>query len=88
MSMIHTLSNHVKQRKSKLNTYLTNNNDDLHPERQHQIYGALNEMDNILEVLENHKKEETHLENNPEEVFLFKPIKKKANVVEFIKNIF
>ncbi|MBT3720324.1 hypothetical protein HN789_05550 [archaeon] len=87
--MIHSMSNRIKQRKSKLNNYLTNNKEDLKPEKHHQIIGALNEMDHILSILENHREKEIHKENNPDDVFLFKPISKKnLSVLDMIKGLF
>lgn len=87
--MIHTLSTKIKQRRSKLNNFLISNRDSLEPEKHHQIHGALSEMDFILNLLENHKKQETHKENNPDDVFLFKPLAKKSvNLVDFVKGLF
>jgi len=87
--MIHTLSNKIKQRKNKLNTYLSNNLDSLELEKHHQIKGAINEIDFILNLLENHKKEEIKKENKPDDVFLFKPINKKSsNFTNFVKKLF
>lgn len=87
--MIHTLSNKVRERKSKLNSFLTNNKEDLSPEKHHQIHGALNEMDFILNVLESHKKQETIKENNPDDIFLLKPVNKKSlNLIDFVKGLF
>ena len=87
--MIHTLSNKLKQRRNKLNTFLNNNKKDIEPEKHHQIHGALNEMDYILNVLENHKKQEVHKENNPDDIFLFKPVNKKSlNIIDFVRGLF
>ena len=86
--MIHSLSLKIRQRKEKLNDFLTNNIDDLEPEKIHQIHGALNEMDFILNLLENHKKLEVQQENHPDDVFLFKPISKKASIMDFVKGLF
>ena len=88
--MIHTLSNKIRLRKSKLNTFLINNKDDLSPEKHHQIKGALEEIDYMLNLLEKHKKLEIEKENNlKEDLFLFKPVNKKSvNVVDFVKGLF
>jgi hypothetical protein len=87
--MIHTLSSKIKQRKAKLNSFLANNKDDINPEKHHQIHGALNEIDYILDVLENHKEAEVQKENNPDDVFLLKPVTKKSlNFFDFVKGIF
>jgi len=84
--MIHSLSAHARQRKGKLNTYLDNNKDEIKLEKQHQIYGALNELENIMGVLNKHKELEVQLENNPEgEVFLLKPIHSEGFVKDTLK---
>ncbi len=87
--MINTLSNKIRKRKTKLNTYLINNREEISIEKHHQIKGALEEMDFILNMLEQHKKLEVHKENNPDDVFLFKPTSKKSlNFVDFVKGLF
>ena len=89
--MIHTLSSKINQRKSRLNIYLNNNVDNLKPEKKHEISGALNEMDNILDILKKHKHKEVHQENNPDEIFLFRPIHSKGfihNIKEYVKGLF
>jgi hypothetical protein len=87
--MIHTLSNKIKQRKDRLSNFLYNNKEDISPEKHHQIHGALDEIDYILNILENHKKQEIEKENNPDDVFLFKPVNKKSlNLFDFVKGLF
>ena len=88
--MIHTLSSKLNQRKSKLNIFLNNNSDELSLEKRHQIIGSLNEMDYILNVLNQHKNLEVHQENNPDDVFLFKPIRNMGfvhNIKNYIKKM-
>ena len=56
-NMIHTLSNHLMERRSKLNIYLDNNKD-ISLEKTHQMQGAIKEMDHILNILKKHKQAE------------------------------
>ena len=81
----------AQSRKGKLITYLNNNTDELPREKQHQIYGAITEIDNIIEILNSCRPNEIHEENNPDELFLFRPIHGKGllnDVKKFIKEMF
>ena len=88
--MIHTLTSKVNERKSKLDNYLTNNSD-LTKEKKHQMKGAMKELDKIHKLIQSHKHQEVHLENNPDEVFLFKPMQDKNflhQAKQFVKDLF
>ena len=89
--MISTLKVFAQNRKSKLITYLNSHSDDLSLEKQHQIYGAINEIDSIVDFLHMQITSEIKMERNPEEIFLFKPIQKRGFFQElagFFKEFF
>ncbi len=89
--MISSLKYIAQERKCKLITYLNNNTDELPLEKQHQIYGAITELDSITEILNGHRHKEIHSESNQDEIFLFKPIESKGTLreaVAFIKDFF
>ena len=73
------------QRKNKLKIYLNSHIDELSPEKKHQMIGALNEMEYILGILNEHKSLEVQQENKPDDIFLIKPVQDKT-FVEVIKN--
>ncbi len=82
--MISTMTNFLHDRKGKLITYLNNYTDELSLEKQHQLYGAITELDTMIEILKNLRKKEIHKESNPDEIFLFRPIHSKGFIKEFI----
>ena len=89
--MISQLTFVAQNRKSKLVTYLNNYNDELPLEKQHQLYGAITELDSIIETLANLRSKEIRQERNPNEIFLFRPIHSKgilSNIKNFIKDLF
>ena len=89
--MISSLTYFLQNRKGKLTTYLNNNIDELAIERQHQLYGAIEELDLIMNTLQNHKTNEMKNETNPDEIFLFRPIHGKGvfkTVTNFFKDLF
>jgi hypothetical protein len=89
--MISSLTNIVQKRKGKLATYLNNNTDELSLEKQHQLYGAIVELENIVAELNKHRNKEIDQESNPDEIFLFKPIHSKGvigDVKDFISDFF
>jgi len=89
--MIKTLSDKVSERKGKLSTFYSNSYKDISAEKRHQITGALSELDNILTIIKEHKGLEVHKENNPDTVFLLRPVQEKsfiANIKDFIKEVF
>lgn len=59
--MIGEITKSVEQRKKELSALLKNGND-LNTEIQHQIYGAINEIDIFLRILNYHKDLETKKE--------------------------
>ncbi|MBN2368508.1 hypothetical protein JXC34_05810 [Candidatus Woesearchaeota archaeon] len=89
--MASDLEYYVRKRKGKLITYLNNNTDELSLEKQHQIYGAITELNRIMGLLDDSKKEIAEKERNPDEVFLLKPIYSKGVVndfINFLKDLF
>jgi hypothetical protein len=88
--MIPSLSYFVQDRKEKLVILLTNNADDLPLERQHQIFGAIHELDSINDLLSREHYKEIHRGKAPS-IFLFKPIHSKGilqDIIGFIKDLF
>ena len=81
--MISSISYLVQERKGKLQTYLTNNMDTMPPEKQHQLYGAIKELENILELLSSKRNIETQKES---------PVVNDKNIFrsagEFLKDLF
>jgi hypothetical protein len=89
--MLSVLNSFIQTRRDKLVTYLNNNVDVLPLEKQHQIYGAITELDSITEILKNHREREIYVERNPDEISLFKPIHDKGVIkyfVDFIRDLF
>ena len=89
--MISSLRYIAESRKGKLLTYLNNNTDEMTLEKQHQVYGAITEVDNILEVLSNFRHAEIAKESKPDELFLFRPLHGKGiftDMKEFIREMF
>ena len=82
--MISSMTNFLHDRKGKLITYLNNYTDELPLEKQHQLYGAITELDTMIEILKNLRKKEIHKESHPDEIFLFRPIHSKGVIKEFI----
>ena len=82
--MISSMTNFLHDRKGKLTTYLNNYTDELPLEKQHQLYGAITELDTMIEILKNLRKKEIHKESHPDEIFLFRPIHSKGVFKEFI----
>ena len=71
--MLSNLTRYTENRKGKLVSLLNFNKDTLSLEKQHQIYGAISELDYLADMLKNLKDEEIEKENNPGGMFLFKP---------------
>jgi hypothetical protein len=89
--MISSLTTFLQNRKGKLVTYLNNNIDEMALEKQHQFYGAIGELDRILNTLHSHRDKEVNGEVNPDEIFLFRPIHDNGivrRVTSFLKDIF
>ncbi len=89
--MISALKYFVQERKGKLISYLNSNTDDLSLEKQHQIYGAIVELEHINELLNSQRKNEIDTESHPDEIFLFKPIHGQGflkDTINFIKDLF
>jgi hypothetical protein len=89
--MISSMSYFVQNRKGKLATYLNNNTDELSLEKQHQLYGAIRELDFITNILHSYRQEEITNAKNPDEIFLFRPIKEKGflkEIITLIKDLF
>ena len=82
--MISSLTNFLHDRKGKLITYLNSYTDELPLEKQHQLYGALTELDTMIEILKNLRNKEIDKESHPDEIFLFRPIHSKGAIKEFI----
>jgi hypothetical protein len=58
-----TKLNYIAQsRRGKLMAYLNNRNNELSIEKQHQLYGGITELDNIIETLS--EKRESRIETN------------------------
>jgi len=85
--MISALRYFVRDRKGKLMTYLNNYSDELSLEKQHQLYGAINELDSIISVLEDHRQREIDKANQKDKIFLFRPIHGKGILKDFIANV-
>lgn len=79
--MISSLILQIEERKSKLMTLFENGK--LDHEKQQNIMGAIQELDNILKILDDLKDTEEFKENNPEDVFLYKPV--NNGIFDFIK---
>ena len=89
--MISSLSNLLESRKGKLLNLLNNSADDLPLEKQHQIYGAITELNSIAQLLDSHRSEEIDKERNPGDVFLLKPINSKgvlSDMKQLISDLF
>lgn len=71
----------VQTRKEKLLTYLNNNCDELSLEKQHQLYGAINELGIISGILNNDQENAI----KPE---LQKPKAPMAATLAFFKDLF
>ncbi len=56
--MISSLNHLLNQREGKLSFYLKNNADILSLEKQHQIYGAIKEIDSIRALLNTQRQKE------------------------------
>ncbi|MEM4397806.1 MAG: hypothetical protein QW757_04250 [Candidatus Woesearchaeota archaeon] len=50
--MIKKLNSDIKKRQSKLISFLKNNTDRLSLKKQHQLYGSIQELENIKNYLE------------------------------------
>jgi len=89
--MISSLTYFTLNRKGKLITFLNNHTDELPLEKQHQLYGAITELNRITDILHNQKTKEIAHEKNPDEIFLFRPMQKKGlvnDIITFIKDFF
>jgi hypothetical protein len=89
--MISSFTLLLEKRKSKLKTYLNNNMDELSLEKQHQLFGAIAEIENMVESLNNLRKAEIENEKNPNEIFLFTPIYGKGvikDILDFVRDLF
>jgi hypothetical protein len=49
--MLTKLSYIAQSRRGKLMAYLSNQNNELSIEKQHQLYGGITELDNIIETI-------------------------------------
>ncbi len=89
--MISSLRYLVQDRKGKLTTYLNNNTEEIPLEKQHQLYGAIQELESITEVLLQTRGKEIQKSKNPEDIFLFKPIHSKGffrELKDFVSDLF
>ena len=79
--MISALILQIESRKSKLMTLFENGK--LNDEKLQNIKGAILELDNILKILDDLKDTEEYRENNPDDIFLYKPV--NNGIFDFIK---
>jgi len=80
--MISDIKRAMEQRKSKLISLL-NNGDGLSAEKKHQLYGAINEIDVITKILQNHR--DLEIENEIKELKLIKPENSGNALFNFFK---
>ena len=82
--MLSSLQFFIKERKNKLVVHLYHSKDDISLEKQHQIYGAINELDSILKTICKYREKYMEGDRHKKEMFLFKPLKEKSMVKEFL----
>lgn len=74
-----------ERRRSELYSLLDKRKDELKPEIQHQIYGAMNEIDIFLKTIEYYKEKETDNEIN--RAILVGPMIKEDKMTLFMKKL-
>ena len=74
-----------ERRRAELYNLLDKRKDELKPEIQHQIYGAMNEIDIFLRTIEYYKEKETDQEIN--RAILVGPMMKEDAMTRFVKKI-
>jgi hypothetical protein len=74
-----------EKRRAELYSLLDKRKDELKPEIQHQIYGAMNEIDIFLKTIEYYKEKETDHEIN--RAILVGPMIKESAMARFAKKI-
>ena len=80
--MISDIKKAMEERKSKL-VSLLNKGNGLSAEKKHQLFGAINEIDVITNILQNHR--ELEIENEIKELKLIKPEKNGNALFNFFK---
>ena len=75
----------LERRRAELYNLLDKRKDELKPELQHQIYGAMNEIDIFLKTIEYYKQKETDHEIN--KAFLVGPMIKEDAMTRFVKHV-
>ncbi|MCM2324878.1 MAG: hypothetical protein NDI94_00295 [Candidatus Woesearchaeota archaeon] len=87
--MITNLIMQIEERKGKLITILDSKQ--AKTKRYQEIIGAIAELDNILKLLRDLKETEEYRENNPDDVFLYKPTNHAGviqNAKDFVRELF
>jgi hypothetical protein len=80
--MIGDIKKAIEDRKSRLIS-LMNDGNGLSAEKKHQLYGAINEIDVIIDILKNHRNLE--ITEEIKELKLIKPEKNKNLLFNFFK---
>lgn len=74
-----------EKRRTELYNLLVQRKDELKPELQHQVYGAINEIDIFLKTLEYYKQKETDHEIN--KAVLMGPMLQEDGMTKLMKKI-
>ncbi|MBR9675797.1 hypothetical protein GOV05_02205 [Candidatus Woesearchaeota archaeon] len=79
------LSRIFEKRKMELYQLLNDRNEELKPETQHQMYGAMNEIDIFLETIQHYRHKE--VDDEIKKLRLVGPIIKERKITKFFNNI-
>ena len=74
-----------EKRRAELYSLLSERKDEIKPELQHQMYGAMNEIDIFLRTIEYYRQKE--IDNEIKNAVLVGPMIREGVMTRFVKNI-
>ncbi len=84
--VVNQISSALEKRRAELVEVLDNNKDSMELEKQHQMFGAINEIDLFLHTLDYYQNNSSEIDDGP--IRLMKPAKEEKGIfTKFFDNV-